>query len=146
MQLKAIAKTAVQILNNYANHINDTSFNFAAGPWINKLTPDINNSSRFLRGGSLEQAFQIEEDAFQEHHHEHTHNYYDHYGASIKSDYGYELSVSEPYSSHSSTTGTTYHGKIVAADKTSSARIATETRPKNIRVVYLMKCWHLGQE
>jgi hypothetical protein len=34
-------------------------------------------------------------------------------------------------------------GKIVAADKSTLARIADETRPKNIKVVYLMKCWHL---
>jgi hypothetical protein len=40
---------------------------------MNQFAADINNAKRFLRGGTIGEAFQIEEDAFEEHHHEHTH-------------------------------------------------------------------------
>lgn len=42
-------------------------------------------------------------------------------------------------------TSTLKYGAIVAADKVTLARTATETRPKNIKVVFLMKCWHQGK-
>ena len=92
------------------------------------------------------EAFEVEEDAFQEHHHEHTHTYYDRTGSDSIGDnaddrYMLGINIDIPRNTNNAN-----HGRIVAADKTSSARIATETRPKNIKVVYLIKCWHLGQE
>ena len=53
------------------------------------------------------------------------------------SDLTYEQSYDQMRS-----TGNAEHGNIVAADKVTLARFATETRPKNIKVVFLMKCWH----
>ena len=122
-------------------------FNFSAGPWIGRNTPDINNSKRFLRGGSLGEAFEVEEDAFQEHHHEHYHNFADLTSSRyVQADWGYSYylgidNADVEYSTHGA-----IHGRIVAADQISDARIATETRPKNIKVVYVMKCWHIGLE
>ncbi len=105
---------------------------------------DINNSKRFLRGGTVAEAFEIEEDAFQEHHHEHYHYYRDNYpysklGADPEDDTYMYVSASD----QTRTTDSPTHGRIVAADKSTLARTAEETRPKNIKVVYLMKCWHI---
>lgn len=53
----------------------------------------------------------------------------------------------KPVEDHKSEiSGVESHGKIVAADKITLARVAGETRPKNIKVVFLMKCLHLGKE
>ena len=93
------------------------------------------------------EAFTIEEDAFQEHHHQHTHTYYD---ATAQTDLLGDLTVDRQafrsnYEQTRETSGIS-HGTIVAADLSTPARIDTETRPKNIKVVYIMKCWHIGQE
>ena len=40
------------------------------------------------------------------------------------------------------TTTSTNLGTILSGDKVHAARYADETRPKNMKVVYLMKCWH----
>jgi hypothetical protein len=116
------------------------------GPWSGLSTPDINTSNRFLRGGTIEQAFELEEDAFQEHYHEHYHDYYEYDKAQPGRTYG-DGDGTPRYITFSSFYGSTQgaeHGKIVAGDKVTTARFATETRPKNIKVVYLMKCWHVG--
>jgi hypothetical protein len=106
--------------------------------------PDINNAKRFLRGGTLPEAFQVEEDAMQEHYHEHTHEYHEDSRFIWGDSYG-DYNGGPHFGTSSSYDGTTKgakHGRIVAGDKVSDARIATETRPKNIKVVFLMKCWH----
>ena len=92
----------------------------------------------------MEEAFTIEEDAFQEHYHEHSHYYDKHSPNNIKCkvDTSGRI-VIETMNTLPLNVSPAMHGKIVAADKTSDARIATETRPKNIKVVYLIKCWHL---
>ena len=85
---------------------------------------------------------------FQEHYHEHTHDYYDIKPldtdrAGLESD---DYDVVSAYYTVSDASRTTYklnHGNIVAGDKVQMARIATETRPKNIKVVFIMKCSHL---
>ena len=118
-----------------------------AGPWEGKTTPDINNSKRFLRGGTLAEAFQEEEDAFQEHHHQHTHNYRESSRAMSGSEKGDGDGTPRfvKFGSFSGSTDGAIHGKIVAGDLSTSARTAAETRPKNIKVVFLMKCWHNNQ-
>jgi hypothetical protein len=116
------------------------------GPWSGLSTPDINTSNRFLRGGTIEQAFELEEDAFQEHYHEHYHGFSVNNIAKSGSSYG-DQNGGPYYITFSSVSGTTdnaQHGKIVAGDKVTTARFTTETRPKNIKVVYLIKCWHVG--
>jgi regulator of replication initiation timing len=115
------------------------------GPWAGLSTPDINKSKRFLRGGTSYEAFEIEEDAFQEHHHEHTHNYHEETRLQWGDSWGDEDAWDPRFVKAAAYDGQTKganHGKIVAGDKVSNARIATETRPKNIKVVFLMKCWH----
>ena len=85
---------------------------------------------------------------FQEHYHEHTHDYYDikpmaSQRAGFESD---DYNFNDYYYSISDETRITSklnHGNIVAGDKVQMARIASETRPKNIKVVFIMKCWHL---
>ena len=125
---------------------NNESFTLAEGPWVGKTTPDINNSKRFLRGGTVGEAFSTEEDAIQEHHHEHTHIYYDQHGDELE-DFDEndpdKLSAYKTLKDFVRTTASTSHGTIVSGDKVTPARIADETRPKNIKVVYLMKCWHM---
>jgi hypothetical protein len=106
--------------------------------------PDINHAKRFLRGGTLSEAFQVEEDAMQEHYHQHTHDYHEDSRFLRGGSWGDENGDSNfmTATTYDGSTKGAKHGRIVAGDKVSAARIATETRPKNIKVVFLMKCWH----
>jgi len=141
------------------------------GIWAGSRTPNLNSGHYFLRGGSLSQQLAMETDQLQDHRHydpghshsasssssasPHYHSYFDYYlddhypyggqhwpytgahGHSAKSHYkstgSATVSVSTSTSVHSHSTG--------ISGVTSSYRHGAETRPKNMKVSWIMKCW-----
>ena len=88
------------------------------GPWIGGKTPDLNSIGAFLRGGTDDKVLEVEQDQVQDHEHTST-------SASVT------VQTSCSTSSHSSDIG--------GVD--SAARSGTETRPINMKVSYVMRCW-----
>ena len=125
------------------------------GVWKGHRTPDLNNSNRFLRGGSISEVLTLQEDAIQKHSHEaqvtdpgHFHRYDDkwpscgryrqhgHHGPT-----GCDTSNDRFDDSHWSDTGKKTTG--IGVDITNNIKGAkydqNETRPKNMKVVYVMR-------
>ena len=90
------------------------------------------------------EAFTTQEDAFQEHHHDHSHGYLDRGDDRWEwyEETGGDSMAVRGAHDYVKTTTSTNLGTILSADKVHAARYADETRPKNMKVVYLMKCWH----
>ena len=139
----------------------------APSPWAGEMTPNINGEGRFLRGGSDGDLLKREEDSLQQHTHGvsdpghshevsdsgHTHRYNDkheglndgvddvHWGPSEGDKYHDRWDVSH----YRSTTNAKSNIRVNSAKtnirvtNVSGARTSGETRPKNIRVVYIMK-------
>jgi len=139
------------------------------GPWKGGSTPNL-NSGHFLRGGELNQQLETEEDQVQDHEHAdpgHTHSAssssseHDHifeefymYGNGDTSYTGHcyqDVSCSqydhishrtpstEPASVDVSTTVSSHTTGI--SGMTSSARYGEETRPRNMKISWIIKCW-----
>ena len=121
----------------------------APSPWAGEKTPNLNGEERFLRGGLDNVQLHLEEDSLQGHTHGitdggHSHPYDDKYPkwGSHPGDAGYY-----DYSSHESIfTWDFSHARTSSKAKTnikvaavSGARTSEETRPKNMRVTYIMK-------
>ena len=119
------------------------------GIWSGQKTPDLNNQNRFLRGGNENEVLTIQEDSLQDHYHFHTdyghnHGYTDTHFNNASGDgylgpnhYQNEYYVDAfnwPYDAI--TLGATTGISVTGA---TGARIDTETRPKNMFVIYLMK-------
>jgi len=122
--------------------------------WAGKKIPDLNNESRFLRGGIEKQMLTLEDDQFQLHYHKHSHSitdtghqhtYYDRYAADTNAGKNYwgwtqgSDNVKYPHTdlTYRSTTGI----KIQSASGEPSGKSGSETRPKNMRVLYIMRVW-----
>jgi len=119
--------------------------------WAGQHTPNLNGEKRFLRGGSDSEVLTMEEDQMQDHEHRvsdpgHSHSYVDKYPQLFTGDNGYDgladydrtddrLDKSHNSESESSPTGLTVDGI------TSEYRFGSETRPKNMNVVYIMRVW-----
>ena len=117
------------------------------GKWTGKMTPDLNEANRFLRGGHQFEALNMQEDSMQDHTHNlndtgHTHAYVDrwmdgpyngHAGTGIDPDHYYD-SFNAPHNDRSSSSKS---GIIVTNVK--DGRTDTETRPKNMKVTFIMK-------
>lgn len=138
--------------------------------WAGAKTPDLNKEGRFLRGGSEEEARQTQSDAMQDHQHEdnghrhsasssssagrHRHGYSDRstfynsrkllfhydYGGS-KAGYGYIDRDTDYASITISTTTSVDKATSGIGNIKSTYRKSDETRPKNMRVVWIMRCW-----
>jgi hypothetical protein len=116
----------------------------APSPWEGETTPNINGEERFLRGGLDADQLQTEEDSLQAHTHDisdsgHDHGYEDIYAQNGTRIFncGYNCYANFNTGSHSSTTNSaTSNLKVTDVN---GARTSDETRPKNIRVVYIMK-------
>ena len=131
------------------------------GPWENGFTPDLNTAQRFLRGGSEDEALQTQADQIHQHGHRctatslsspHTHSYErahndgddagkntdicgtDKGECADKDTLAYRKKESEE-----STVPVNTH--CVVGDTPSSARAGAETRPVNMKVVFIVKCW-----
>merc|ERR1712025_139719 len=119
------------------------------GIWKGRLTPDLNIARRFLRGGPDHSMLTMEEDQMQDHHHSisdpgHTHPYVDKYPNSNGGDDGYwgpdgrDRDEDRFDKSHSATTSSKHTG-ITVKGVTSSYRHGSETRPKNMNVIYIIR-------
>ena len=115
-------------------------------PWEGETTPNINGEERFLRGGLDEVQLQTEEDSLQAHTHGisdagHSHPYDDKFplkGGGVSCyDYRYcdnTIKFDEKHGKTSSSAKTNIEVTAVNGACTSD-----ETRPKNMRVIYIMK-------
>ena len=116
------------------------------GIWKGHASPDLNKSKRFLRGAIVADALNFEEDSIQSHTHSHTlndpghtHPYKDKY--SCRRNYvnhdntQYIDNCEEDRTTSSAKTGITMSITGVSGD----ARTSSETKPKNMNVVYIMK-------
>merc|ERR1711971_894123 len=114
--------------------------------WAGQLTPNLNGEKRFLRGASDSEVLTLEEDQMQDHKHElndpgHSHVYDDLYtdnrdGPNTGPKDGEGIfGLSHTRTSEKSTSGITVQGV------SSGFRSGTETRPKNMNVIYIMRVW-----
>lgn len=138
------------------------------GQWAGARTPNLNNGN-FLRGGELDQQLEMEEDQVQDHQHidnghahsatssssSHSHSYTDYYIHGDGGNYAHYPYYSTSSSdldgpkSHSSTTGSSTVSVTTTVNShttgisgvTSGYRSGAETRPKNMKVTWIMKCW-----
>ena len=125
------------------------------GLWAGRVTPDLNTNGHFLRGGQENNAMEFEEDQMQDHEHAdaghshssppHSHPYTDSYPAGIGHYYMNSGGVFMYDFDHSKTTSTA-SVTIESAESniggvSSSYRNGAETRPRNMKVIWVMKCW-----
>ena len=124
------------------------------GPWEGRITPDLNHRNVFLRGGIDSQELEYEDDMILDHEHidnkhahvdsGHDHQYSDKwmwfpigpngiYGESYHQDYEVETKTSETGYAQIS-----LESSNIGAVKDGYAK-GYETRPKNVKVVWLMK-------
>ena len=126
----------------------DGSVITAPSPWEGERTPNINGEERFLRGGMDGVQLNTEEDSLQAHTHGvtdygHSHGYDDKYPSNTEGIDGYwgpdgTDTASDRFDKSHSSTSNTATSNVKVTD-VSGARTSGETRPKNIRVVYIMK-------
>jgi len=123
-------------------------------PWAGKKTKDLNGQGRFLRGGTSNQVLDIEEDTFQDHGHTVIDNGHSHSdrGHNHRHKYGVKHSLKPGGSgSHWANGGVTseYTETGYASITTDKANIqirksdhskrGQETRPKNMRIEWIMR-------
>ena len=118
--------------------------------WAGQLTPNLNGEKRFLRGSSDSEMLTLEEDQMQDHKHQvsdpgHFHKY-DDYSNHADGEDGHwgpgssDQAVDRFDKSHDSTSGSSPTGMTVQG-VSSGFRFGTETRPKNMNVIYIMRVW-----
>jgi len=121
--------------------------------WAGKLAPDLNGEKRFLRGNSDRYVLTLEEDQMQDHKHTlkdpgHAHPYVDkwpngdqqyhsndHWGSAAGSDKAWDR-WDQPHNAM-----TTTRASGVKVENVSGGRSGSETRPRNMNVIYIMKVW-----
>jgi len=120
--------------------------------WAGQLTPNLNEEKRFLRGAPDSDVLTMEEDQMQNHKHsihdpKHTHSYDDKYPNYDSNDHGYmgpsgwsDKTNDRFDKSHTRTTVSKATG-VTVQGISSGYRHGTETRPKNMNVIYIMKVW-----
>ena len=81
----------------------------------------------------------FEEDALQNH----THNYMDSYAGNRGDQF--MSGITDSYRSIEAHVSTSELVNDEKWNKKNGARTADETRPKNMKVVFIMKCWHQSQ-
>ena len=118
----------------------------APSPWEGEKTPNLNGEERFLRGGLDGVQLHTEEDSLQAHTHGvsdsgHSHGYTDKWPDSTISSSNIGPCCATPNwafdGNHNIVTASTISN--VAVTSVNGARTGDETRPKNMRVVYIMK-------
>ena len=116
----------------------------APSPWEGETTPNINGEERFLRGGVDSVQLETEEDSLQAHTHDvsdsgHDHGYEDKYAYEYKYAYGCGTNCEANYGTDGYASTTNSATSNIKVTDVNGARTSDETRPKNIRVVYIMK-------
>mgnify|MGYP002058854847 CR=1 FL=1 len=123
------------------------------GPWAGGATPNLNTNGHFLRGGNENDVMVFEED--QIHDHEHTDAGHSHssppHSHPYKDRQHYNQGQSEPNNPGSSyadvprvtdpTSVTIESAESNIGGISSSYRSGDETRPRNMKVIWVMKCW-----
>ena len=122
------------------------------GMWAGQKTPDLNNAQRFLRGGTQTEVLETQEDALQQHEHNlydpgHTHYFTDRYwdrypDKRTMSSWGTEHHIDWLYDRHDwpHENQLTKNSKSnISVKGVKNGNAATETRPKNMKVVFIMK-------
>ena len=118
--------------------------------WAGQLTPNHNGEKRFLRGSSDSEMLTMEEDQMQDHKHQvsdpgHSHSYDDKYTSYNEHDdgapgpKGADNDDERFDKSHDRTSGSSHSGLTV--EGVSSGNSGSETRPKNMNVIYIMRVW-----
>ena len=118
--------------------------------WAGQLTPNLNGEKRFLRGSSDSEMLTMEEDQMQDHKHQvsdpgHSHSYDDKYTSYNEHDdgapgpKGADNDDERFDKSHDRTSGSSHSGLTV--EGVSSGNSGSETRPKNMNVIYIMRVW-----
>ena len=117
-------------------------------PWAGKLTPDLNNEKRFLRGGHDNEQLTMEEDQLQDHEHHvnitdpgHTHPYIDDRmdTSSAKGPANADYVADRFNYLDSKTTSSGKTGISAIATNIKTGRRGTETRPKNMKVIFVIR-------
>ena len=123
------------------------------GPWKGGTTPDLNRSGAFLRGGSEQQVLEMEEDQIQEHEHlcsatasDHTHGYDAAKSGSDDGDIcGTDVEGCTDKDTlvytESRTTASARVSVSCSVRGVSGARTGKETRPKNMKVIYIIRVY-----
>ena len=123
------------------------------GLWAGRVTPDLNTNGHFLRGGQENNAMEFEEDQMQDHEHTdagHSHSSSPHSHSYLDSFVGGEgqafpWSAGADRADHSRNTDAASVMIESAASNiggvSSSFRSGAETRPRNMKVIWIMKCW-----
>ena len=120
------------------------------GIWKGLQTPDLNKSKRFLRGGLVSDALKVEEDSLQEHSHTstvsdpgHSHDYIQYSWNDAHNDGSPDSSVSPSLGTHEYRfqwqTYSAKSGISMSVTGVQGARKGSETKPKNMNVVFVMK-------
>jgi len=113
--------------------------------WAGKITPNLNGEKRFLRGALDSEELTLEEDQMQDHKHKvsdpgHTHGYNDKYTFNGGGGYGPEDGKGTFDYDHDRTSDSSHTG-ITVDGVSSGYRFGSETRPKNMNVIYIMRVW-----
>ena len=137
------------------------------GPWTGGKTPDLNSIGAFLRGGTEENILEVEDDQLQDHQHEDSGHQHDCSASSSAGSHHHsahsvenecisnvmcgvncgachvKISAEETSSatvSVSTTCSTSSHSSGIGGVDSAFSR-GTETRPINMKVSYVMRCW-----
>jgi len=116
--------------------------------WAGQRTPDLNNEMRFLRGSSDDTVLSLEEDMILDHEHSvndpgHTHGYVDNFRDSQDS-YWWAAGYHQPWlnpRNHDKLTDSEVTGVTVKGVSNNPSRTGTETRPRNMHVIYIMRIY-----
>ena len=116
----------------------------APSPWEGETTPNINGEERFLRGGLDADQLQTEEDSLQAHTHDvsdsgHDHGYDDRYATKNNPYFDCGNNCGADYNTVSHARTTSSATSNIKVTDVNGAQTSDETRPKNVRVVYIMK-------
>ena len=132
------------------------------GPWAGGATPNLNTNSHFLRGGNLDNVMEFEEDQIHDHEHTdaghfhssppHFHPYHDWSvsgNGNFDDDHFDYDDHGGDYTLYNQDTSRSTDGIIVKIESaesniggvSSSYKSGAETRPRNMKVVWVMKCW-----
>ena len=120
--------------------------------WAGQRTPNLNGEKRFLRGASDSKVLTMEGDQMQDHKHKvsdpgHTHSYVDKYPNYSGNDNGRygpkdsDKSKDRWDKTHTSTTSKSKSTGITVQGVSPGFRFGSETRPKNMNVIYIMRVW-----
>ena len=127
------------------------------GPWAGGATPNLNTNGHFLRGGNENDVMVFEEDQIHDHEHTdaghshssppHSHPYLEHSSTSAvhigpQNAYGGgEWTDGDISRTTTPTSVPIDNAKSSIGGVSSSYRSGDETRPRNMKVIWVMKCW-----